>query len=102
MYCIQIAHYINTLAQNVSYVFRQVAIDEKIYIHLNSLEAALLAMGDEVQMLKFRQDSLCHAGFQYICVLQHPTMTWTSHGNSLKHMSWEAGKITMMPLTYKS
>jgi hypothetical protein len=50
---IQNAHYINTVTQNVSYAFQQVAIDEKIDICLNSLETALLAMGDEVQMLKF-------------------------------------------------
>jgi hypothetical protein len=40
---IQNAHYINTLTQNVSYAFQQVAIDEKIDIHLNSLQAALQA-----------------------------------------------------------
>jgi hypothetical protein len=60
---IQNARYVNTLTQNVSYAFQQVAIGEKIDICLNSLEAALLAMGDEVQMLKFHQDLLCHAGF---------------------------------------
>jgi hypothetical protein len=70
---IQNAHYINTLTQNVSYAFQQqVAVDEKIDICLNSLEAALLAMGDEVQMLKFHQDLLCHAGFQHICVTAAP------------------------------
>jgi hypothetical protein len=43
---IQNAHYVNTLTQNVSYAFQQqVAVDEKIDIRLNSLEAALLAMG---------------------------------------------------------
>jgi hypothetical protein len=67
---IQNAHYINTLTQNVSYAFQQqVTIDEKDDIHLNSLEAALLAMGDEVQTLKFHQDLLCHAGFQHIVSL---------------------------------
>jgi hypothetical protein len=66
---IQNAHYINTLTQNVSYAFQQqVTRDEKIDIHLNSLEAALPTMGDEVQMLNFQQDLLCHAGFQtYLC-----------------------------------
>jgi hypothetical protein len=100
---IQNAHYINTLTQNVSYAFQQqVTIDEKDDIHLNSLEAALLAMGDEVQTLKFHQDLLCHAGFQHIVSLRHPTMPQTSHGNSLKHMSWELGKKkTMIALTYK-
>jgi hypothetical protein len=29
-------------------------------------------MGDEVQMLKFHQDLLCHAGFQHICVTAAP------------------------------
>jgi hypothetical protein len=62
----------------------------------------LLAMGAEVQTLKFCQDLLCHAGFQHICVLQHPTMLQTSHRNSLKNMSLEPGKITKIPLTYKS
>jgi hypothetical protein len=57
-------------------------------------------MGDEVQMLKFHQDLLCRAGFQHICVTAAPTMPQTSHGNSLKHMSWEPGKIIMIPLTY--
>jgi hypothetical protein len=81
---IQNAHYVNTLTQNISYAFQQqVYIDEKIDIHLNSLEAALLAMGDEVQMLQFRQDLLCHAGFQHICATASPTMAQTSHGNSL-------------------
>jgi hypothetical protein len=28
-------------------------------------------MGDEVQMLKFHQDLLCHAGFHHIVSLQH-------------------------------
>jgi hypothetical protein len=82
---IQNTHYVNTLTQNVSYAFQQVGIDEKIDIHLNSLEAALVAMGDEVQTLKFHQDLLCHAGFQYICVTAAPTMPQTSHANSLKH-----------------
>jgi hypothetical protein len=69
----QNAHYINTLTQNVTYALQQqVAIDEKIGICLNSLEAALLAMGDEVQMLKFHQNLLCHAGFQHICVTAAP------------------------------
>jgi hypothetical protein len=99
---IQNSHSVNTLTQNVSYALQQqVAMDEKIDIWLNSLEAALLAMGDEVQMLKFHQDLLCHSGFQHICVTAAPTMSQTSHGNSLKHMSWEPGKITMIPLTYK-
>jgi hypothetical protein len=99
---IQNAHYINTLTQNVSYASQQqVAKDEKIDICLNFLETALLAMGDEVQMLKFLQDLLCHAGFQHICVTAAPTMPQTSHENSLKHMSWEPGKITMTPSTYK-
>jgi hypothetical protein len=80
---IQNAHYINTLTQNVSYALQQQV--EKIDIHLNSLEPALVAMGDEVQMLKFHQDLLCHAGFQHICVTAAPTMPQTSHGNSLKH-----------------
>jgi hypothetical protein len=98
----QNAHYINTLTQNVSYAFqKQVDVDEKIDIHLNSLEAALLAMGDEAQMQKFHQNLPCHAGFQHICVTAAPTMPQTSHGNSLKHMSWEPRKITMTPLTYK-
>jgi hypothetical protein len=84
---IQNAHSVNTLTQNVSYAFQQqVAIDEKIDIRLNSLEAALLAMGDEVQMLKFCQDLLCHAGFQHICVIAAPTMPLTSHGNLLKQV----------------
>jgi hypothetical protein len=69
---IQSAHYINTLTQNVSYIFQQVAINEKIYICLNSLEAVLVAMGDEVQMLKFPQELLCHAGFQHTCVTAAP------------------------------
>jgi hypothetical protein len=70
---IQNAHYINTLTQNVSYASQQqIAKDEKIDTCLNSLESALLAMGDEVQMLKFRQDLLCHAGFQHICVTAAP------------------------------
>jgi hypothetical protein len=66
---IQNAHYVNTLMPNVSYAFQQqFATDEKIDIHLNSLEAALLAIGDEVQMLKHHQDLLCYADFQRICV----------------------------------
>jgi hypothetical protein len=49
-------------------------------------------MGDEVQMLKFHQDSLCHAGFQHICVTAAPTMPRTSHGKLVKaHVmgAWE-------------
>jgi hypothetical protein len=100
---IQNVHYVITLTQNVSYAFQQqVAIDEKIDICLNSLEAALVAMVDEVQMLKCCQDLLCHAGFQHICVTAAPTMPWTSHGNSLEHMSWGLGKITTVPLTYNT
>jgi hypothetical protein len=96
----QNVHYVITLTQNVSHAFQQqVAIDEKIDICLSSLEAALLAMGDEVQMLKYHQDLLCRAGFQHICVTAAPTMPQTSRGNSLKHMSWEPGKITVIPLT---
>jgi hypothetical protein len=100
---IQNAHYIITLTRNNSYAFQQhVAIDEKIDICLNSLEAALVAMADEVQMLKCCQDLLCRAGFQHICVTAAPTMPWTSHGNSLEHMSWGLGKIIMIPVTYKT
>jgi hypothetical protein len=73
-------------------VFQQVAIDKKIDIRLNSLEAALLAMGDEVPTLTFHQDLLCRAGFQHICVTAAPTTPQTSHGNSLEHTSWEPGK----------
>jgi hypothetical protein len=32
----------------------------------------LAELGDEVQMLKFCQDLLCHAGFQHICVTPAP------------------------------
>jgi hypothetical protein len=49
-----------------------VAIDKKTNIHLNTMEAALLVMGDEVQTLKFRQELLTHAGFQHICVIAAP------------------------------
>jgi hypothetical protein len=50
----QNVHYISTSTQNVSYVIQQqVVIDEKLDTCLNSLEAALLAMGDEVNTLKF-------------------------------------------------
>jgi hypothetical protein len=66
---IQNAHCVNTLKQNVSYAFQQqVSIDEEIDICLNSLETALVTMGDEVQMLKFQQDLLYQAAFQHICV----------------------------------
>jgi hypothetical protein len=61
------------LTKNVNYALQQqVAIDEEIDIRLNSLEAALLAMGDEIQMLQFHQGLLCHAGFQHICVTAAP------------------------------
>jgi hypothetical protein len=33
-----------------------VSRDEKLDVRLNTLEAALLAMGDELQTMKFRQD----------------------------------------------
>jgi hypothetical protein len=90
---IQNAHYIHTLTQNVSYAFQQqVAVDEKIDICLNSLEAALLAMGDEVQTLKFRQALPCHAGFRHVCVTAAPTMPQTSHGNSLNTCHGSLGK----------
>lgn len=48
------------------------AIDKKIDIRLNTLEATLRVMGDEVQILKFSQDLLCHASFQHICVIATP------------------------------
>jgi hypothetical protein len=99
---IQDAHYVNTLTQNISYAFQQqVAIDEKIVICLNSLEAALLAMGDEVHAVKFRQDSLCHAGFQHICVTAAPYNA-TDFSWKFTHMSLELGEIIMISLTYKS
>jgi hypothetical protein len=51
---IQNAHYVNTLTQNVTYTLQQVSIDEKIDVHLNTLKAALPAMGDELQTIKFK------------------------------------------------
>jgi hypothetical protein len=98
---IQNAHYVNILTQNVSFAFQQqVAIDEKIDIHLNSREAALLVIGDEVQMLKFHQDLLCCAGFQHIVLLQH-LQCHRFPRKLVKAHVMGAWKITMIPLTYK-
>jgi hypothetical protein len=49
-----------------------VSVDEKTDILLNTLKVALLAMGDELQTIKFRQDLLCHASFQHICITTAP------------------------------
>jgi hypothetical protein len=47
---IQNSHYINTLIWNVTYTLQQqMFIYEKIDVHLNTLEVALLTMGDELQ-----------------------------------------------------
>jgi hypothetical protein len=46
---IQNAHYVNTLIQNTTYdPQQQESIDEKIDVCLNTLEEALLGMGDEL------------------------------------------------------
>jgi hypothetical protein len=68
------AHYVNTLIQNTTYALQQqVSIDEKIEVCLNTLEVALLAMGDEIQTIKLRQDLLsCRlpAYLYHCCSLQ--------------------------------
>jgi hypothetical protein len=70
---IQNAHCVSTLTQNVIYALQQqVSIDEKTDVCLNTMEAALLAMGNELQTIKFRQALLCHAVFQHICITAAP------------------------------
>jgi hypothetical protein len=70
---IQNAHYVNTLTQNVTYTLqKQLSIDEKIDVYLNTLEVALHAMEDELQTTKFRWDLICHEGFQHICIIAAP------------------------------
>jgi hypothetical protein len=59
---------VNTLTQITTYALQQAFIDEKIDVCFNTLEVALLAMGDELQTIKFKQDLLCHVGFQHICI----------------------------------
>jgi hypothetical protein len=49
-----------------------VSIDEKIDVCLNTLVAALLTMGHELQTIKFRQDLLCHASLKNICITAAP------------------------------
>jgi hypothetical protein len=95
---IQNAHYVNILIQNVSYAFQQVAIDKKTNIHLNTLEAALLIMGDEVQTLKSRQ-YLCYVmqAFNTFVLLPHLTINLSFPGPASRPMLWEPGKKTMMP-----
>jgi hypothetical protein len=44
----------------------------KKLMSLNTLEAVLLTMGDELQTIKFRQDLLCLVGFQHICITAAP------------------------------
>jgi hypothetical protein len=65
-----------------------VSRDEKLDVRLNTLEAALLAMGDELQTMKFRQDLLCHAGFQHICITAAPY--------SESKYSWQSIKAHIM------
>jgi hypothetical protein len=49
-----------------------VSRDEKVDLHLNTMEVALLTMGDELRTIKFRQDLLCHAGFHHTCITAAP------------------------------
>jgi hypothetical protein len=78
---IQNAHYVNTLTQNVTYALQQqVSIDKNTDVHLNTLEVAHLALGDELQTIKFRQDLPCHAGFQLSVSLLLSTMSWSILG----------------------
>jgi hypothetical protein len=58
--------------RNVICALQQVSIDGKIDVCLNILEVAFLVIGDELQIISCRQDLLCHAGFQHICITTAP------------------------------
>jgi hypothetical protein len=64
---------------------------KKTDVHLNTLEAALLTMGDELQTIKFRQDRLCHVGFQHIFI--------TAATYSESEYPWQSTKAHIKPKT---
>jgi hypothetical protein len=97
---IQNAHYVNILTQNVTTYapLEQVSISEKTDVCLNTLEAAFLAMADELRTIQFRQDLLCHMDFQHICITAAPNNESVYPWQSIKvHAvgAWENTNATL-------
>jgi hypothetical protein len=70
---------------------------KKIGVCLSTLEAALLTIGDELRSIKFRQDLLCHAGFQHIYITAAPYNELEYSWKSIKAHVMGAWNTAMIP-----
>ena len=62
------ASFVNQLSKNVSIALTmQEIIDKKIENKVNSLEEAVLLMGQEITNLKIKLSLRCHAEFKWMC-----------------------------------
>ncbi|XP_054553976.1 endogenous retrovirus group K member 7 Env polyprotein-like isoform X2 [Talpa occidentalis] len=92
------ASFVNDLTRNVSMALStQKEIDYKLERKLNALEEIVIALGDEVQLLKQQLSTRCHVQFRFICVTplrynsslhwnltkHHPLGIW--HDKDLSH-----------------
>ena len=65
---VHMASFVNQLSKNVSVALTmQEIIDKKIENKVNSLEEAVLLMGQEITNLKIKLSLRCHADFKWMC-----------------------------------
>jgi hypothetical protein len=56
------------LTKNVTYALEaQVQTDDKMDVHINILEAAVITLGNELDTIKYQQGLLCHLDFHHVC-----------------------------------
>ncbi|XP_054547642.1 endogenous retrovirus group K member 13-1 Env polyprotein-like [Talpa occidentalis] len=81
------AHHVNDLTRNVSLALAtQRDIDQKIEQKLNALEETVLALGEEVQLIKRQMSTRCHVQFRFICVtpkVYNSSLNWNLTKNHL-------------------
>jgi len=69
---IHTAHHMDRLTQNTSTaLYLQEQIDKKFEARLNVLEETILYVGNQIQNLKTRLTTRCHAQYKWICVTPH-------------------------------
>lgn len=66
---IQHANFLNNSAQNTSKALHnQINIDERIETELNTLQVAVINIGNEFSVLKFKERLKCHCSYKYVCI----------------------------------
>ena len=66
---VHMASFVDQLSKNVSVALTtQEIIDKKIENKVNSLEEAVLLMGQEITNLKIKLSLRCHAEFKWMCI----------------------------------